>query len=515
MIPRGGSASGGKFSKAASQAKRVSQAKMVSDEKALAPHREDHGIPALSLETLHEQWWRAVEESPLPTVVVSAGSWEILGVNSSFRALLCLERDVPIGAPFFDFVPLEAWDAVEKAAEQALGGKGNSPEKIFFLHGSGSLIQCLIKARPVFFLGKQAIEFSLRSAAGDSSGITEKAASFFRDLVQIAPYLHDFDQVLERILERFARAVPFQAFALSLVEDGELARLTIYTGEDPLEEFLSQAQEEILGSLLHLGVRVQPMKLQHSLRERNWIPCVKEPHIGSRLILPIPMSGARGVHGVVGLFHPEPEAFCSEDTGLFSAFVGGIASSYLVYNSFRRLEHQSHTDPMTGLVNRRGLFKHLEMLLAMSRRESKPLSLLLADIDHFKEVNDRWGHQVGDEVLKQLAQILRYGVREMDLVARFGGEEFLIVLPGIDSATAAEIGERIRAEIASTRILIPCELVPEKPSLALCVSMSLGVGEIGASEDVDKAISRVDKALYKAKDQGRNRVYLAPAQAKG
>jgi len=227
------------------------------------------------------------------------------------------------------------------------------------------------------------------------------------------------------------------------------------------------------------------------------------------------MSGARGVHGVVGLFHPEPEAFCSEDTGLFSAFVGGIASSYLVYNSFRRLEHQSHTDPMTGLVNRRGLFKHLEMLLAMSRRESKPLSLLLADIDHFKEVNDRWGHQVGDEVLKQLAQILRYGVREMDLVARFGGEEFLIVLPGIDSATAAEIGERIRAEIASTRILIPCELVPEKPSLALCVSMSLGVGEIGASEDVDKAISRVDKALYKAKDQGRNRVYLAPAQAKG
>ncbi len=426
-----------------------------------------------------------------------------------------MEGDVPIGGPFFDFVPVEAWDALENAAQQALAGKGDSLEKGFFLHGSGGLIQCFIKTRPVFFLGKQAIEFSLRSAAGDSGGITDKAASFFRDLVQIAPYLHDFDQVLDRILERFAKAVPFQAFALSLVEDGELARLTIYTGEDPLEEFLSQAQEEILGSLLHLGVRVQPMRLQHSLRERTWIPRVREPHIGSRLILPIPISGARGVHGVGGLFHREPEAFCSEDMGLFSAFVGGIASSYLVYNSFRRLEHQSHTDPMTGLVNRRGLFKHLEILLAMSRRESKPLSLLLADIDHFKEVNDRWGHQVGDEVLRQLAQILRYGVREMDLVARFGGEEFLIVLPGIDAATAAEIGERIRAEVASTRILIPSELIPEKPSPALCVSISLGVGEIEPSEGVDRAISRVDKALYQAKDQGRNRVYLAPMKAKG
>lgn len=515
MITRERRASSTKLSGAASQAQRVSQAKAVSNGRTLEPRGECHGIPELSLEVLHEQWWRAVEESRLPTVVVSAGSWEILGLNSSFKELLGLEGDLSIGGTFFDFVPVGSGDALQKAAQKAMAGKEDFLEEGFFLHGSGGLIQCAVKTRPVFFLGKPAIEFSFRSAAGDSSGITEKAASFFRDLVQIAPYLHDFDQVLDRILERFAKAVPFQAFALSLVEEGELARLTIYTGEDPLEEFLSQAQEEILGSLLHLGVRVQPMRLQHSLRERTWIPRVREPRVGSRLILPIPLSGARGVHGVGGLFHREPEAFCSEDTGLFSAFVGGIASSYMLYNSFRRLEHQSHTDPMTGLVNRRGLFKHLELLLAMSRRESKPLSLLLADIDHFKEVNDRWGHQVGDEVLRQLAQILRYGVREMDLVARFGGEEFLIVLPGIDAETAAEIGERIRAEVASTRILIPPELIPEKPSPALCVSISLGVGEIGPSEGVDKAISRVDKGLYQAKEEGRNRVYLAPMEAKG
>lgn len=513
MISGGHRNPGTNRQEACGKAQKVPPARDVVDEKELFGWEANDNVPALSLEALHEQWWQAVEETRIPTIVVAAGNWEVLGVNSSFKELLGFKESVPIGVSFFELVCVEARDAFERSAQKAFWGTGNSPEKVLLLQGSGRLLQCFVRSRPVLFQGRRAIQLSLSSAGQDSRGITEKAASFFKDLVQIAPYLHDFDQVLERILERFAKAVPFQAFALSLVEDGELARLTIYTGEDPLEEFLSQAQEEILGSLLHLGVRVQPTKLQHSLRERSWIQPAREAQIGSRLVLPIPISGARGVHGVGGLFHREAEAFCSEDTGLFSAFVGGIASSYLVYHSFRRLEQQSHTDPMTGLVNRRGLFRQLEVLLAMSRRESRPISLLLVDIDHFKEVNDRWGHQVGDEVLRQLAHMLRYGVREMDLVARFGGEEFLIVLPGIDAATAAEIGERIRGDVASTSLLIPPELVVEKPGPALRISISVGVGEIGASEEVDKAISRVDKALYQAKDQGRNRVYLAPAQA--
>lgn len=512
MISRRHRASGSGGLEGAKRPRRVPQARGVQEETGTAHLGKDPGASVWSLETLHTQWWQAVEESRVPTIVMDASHWEVLGVNSSFKELLGLDADVSRGLAVSELLPREAWAALETTARQALElGRGWLEEGLFS-HRCGHLLRCQVRARPVLYQGRQAVEFSIRPAAGDSSGITEKAAAFFRDLVQIAPYLHDFDQILDRILERFAKAVPFQAFALSLVEDGELARLTIYTGEDPLEEFLSQAQEDILASLLHLGVRVQPMKLLHSVREVGWIPRVKEPRIGSRLVLPIPISGARGVHGVGGLFHQEAEAFCPEDTGLFSAFVGGIASSYLVYNSFRRLENQSCTDPMTGLANRRGLFQQLELLLAAASRESRPISLLLIDIDHFKEVNDRWGHQVGDEVLKQLAQLLRYGVREMDLVARFGGEEFLIALPGIDARTAAEIGDRIRAEVSSMSLRISPELSQGKSCPSIRVSISVGVGEIGPCEDLDRVISRVDKALYMAKGQGRNRVYLAQAK---
>jgi diguanylate cyclase (GGDEF)-like protein/PAS domain S-box-containing protein len=485
---------------------RISPMAMLSGKRVPWQSEGVHRTLGLSMEVLHEQWWRAVEESRIPTVVAGVSTGEVLGANSAFKGLLGLGSDALKGTSIGDMVPGEAWDEMGALAERALGGGEGFLERGKFLHRTGRVLQCRVQARLVLFLGQEAIELALWPASGESTGITDKAASFFKDLVQIAPYLHDFDQVLDRILERFAKAVPFQAFVMSLVEDGELARITIYTGQDPLEEFLSHAQEEILGSLLHLGVRIQPMRLQHSVRERGWIPRVGEPRVGSRLILPIPVTGARGVHGVGGLFHQDVNAFCSEDTGLFSAFVGGIASSYLVYYSFKRLELQSHTDPMTGLVNRRGLFLQLETMMAMARREARPITLLMVDIDHFKAVNDRWGHQAGDEVLKQLAQVLRSSVREMDLVARFGGEEFLMVLPGIDAKTGVEIGERIRTEVASTTFQVSASSLKGGPLPGIRITISIGVGEMRPFEEVDRVISRVDTALYRAKGQGRNRV---------
>jgi len=115
---------------------------------------------------------------------------------------------------------------------------------------------------------------------------------------------------------------------------------------------------------------------------------------------------------------------------------------------------------------------------------------------------------VGDEVLRQLADFFRRGVRDTDLVTRYGGEEFLILLPRTDIKVAAEIGERIRSEVESMEIRIPPEPLPGVPSGGIRLTISLGVGSVRPGEDPDSAIRRVDEAMYRAKEGGRNRVAL-------
>lgn len=159
------------------------------------------------------------------------------------------------------------------------------------------------------------------------------------------------------------------------------------------------------------------------------------------------------------------------------------------------------TDPLTGVANRRVFFERLEAELARSRRHGNPLSLLMVDVDHFKSINDRHGHQVGDIVLADLARGLREALRTADVVARYGGEEFAIILPeaGIDDATRA--AERVRAAITALRF----------PSVAepVRVTVSVGVACMQPGEASDELVYRADAALLDAKRGGRDRVTLA------
>ena len=159
-------------------------------------------------------------------------------------------------------------------------------------------------------------------------------------------------------------------------------------------------------------------------------------------------------------------------------------------------------DPLTGLYNRRYLTERLVEEMARASRQNQPLSYLMVDIDHFKRLNDHYGHLAGDAVLKELAERLRQACREMDVVGRFGGEEFFVILPGTDNATAAEIAERIRSS------------VEEKPFSAgtfpLDVQVSVGGAQrLAAFSHVNQLIDSADRALYAAKAAGRNRVVLS------
>ncbi|MGD0585285.1 MAG: diguanylate cyclase [Oryzomonas sp.] len=169
----------------------------------------------------------------------------------------------------------------------------------------------------------------------------------------------------------------------------------------------------------------------------------------------------------------------------------------------QRLTEASNTDPLTGLYNRRYLMSFLECELARSGRTQEPLSILMIDIDHFKNVNDTYGHQAGDVVLKSIADVARANLRCYDIAARYGGEEFVLVLPGTELSGALIVAERLRAAVRAATYHPPCE--------ALTVMVSIGVAAISLAQvdAIEALLKRADEALYRAKEAGRNRIEAA------
>jgi diguanylate cyclase (GGDEF)-like protein len=161
-------------------------------------------------------------------------------------------------------------------------------------------------------------------------------------------------------------------------------------------------------------------------------------------------------------------------------------------------EFRATHDSLTGLLNRPAILEVLGKELSRARRTQTPLSVVMADIDHFKQINDVYGHAAGDQVLRQAAQRITSSIRQYDHCGRYGGEEFLVVLPGCDRSSARDIAERLRHNVCKSDIPIEDK--------AVRVTLSLGLAEYRQGQDVDALIKEADAALYRAKQQGRNRV---------
>lgn len=165
-------------------------------------------------------------------------------------------------------------------------------------------------------------------------------------------------------------------------------------------------------------------------------------------------------------------------------------------------EHlMASTDELTGVANRRHFFAVAAKQLARTRRRPEAIAVALLDIDHFKRINDTYGHQAGDRVLQHVARVTRAQLRTVDELARYGGEEFVMLLPGSDGRQAMQIAERIREQCAAA-----CIVVAED---AIRVTVSIGVADVDVEAGLEVAIRGADRALYRAKDHGRDRVELA------
>jgi len=172
-----------------------------------------------------------------------------------------------------------------------------------------------------------------------------------------------------------------------------------------------------------------------------------------------------------------------------------------------RLEALAFADPLTKLANRRYFDQTLERELSRARRHRQPLSLAMIDIDRFKFVNDTWGHPIGDRVLVAVARSLLHSVRNYDFVARVGGEEFMVLLPGASLTHGKQVVERMRADVhAQAHVVVDAQTI--------MVSCSAGLTALGEVDDKETIVSRVDRALYAAKSEGRDRLASFDAETR-
>jgi two-component system cell cycle response regulator len=158
------------------------------------------------------------------------------------------------------------------------------------------------------------------------------------------------------------------------------------------------------------------------------------------------------------------------------------------------------TDALTGLHNRRYMESHLATLVEQAAARGKPLTVLVLDIDYFKAINDTHGHDAGDDVLREFAIRIRKSIRGIDLACRFGGEEFVVVMPETDLAVATMVAERLRRRIASEPFPI------QQGARRIEVTISVGIAGLGSGDSAAAVLKRADQALYRAKRDGRNRV---------
>ncbi|MCG2795902.1 MAG: sensor domain-containing diguanylate cyclase, partial [Actinomycetia bacterium] len=236
--------------------------------------------------------------------------------------------------------------------------------------------------------------------------------------------------------------------------------------------------------------------------------CLSGIDTGSSICLPI--TSGEDLRGVLHLRRHKPDPFVPEDKQLAQAMTYQFALAMQRASLFEQVNHLAITDPLTGLYNYHKMNRDLARELTRSKRYNHKFAFIMADIDHFKAFNDRYGHQAGDEVLREVARALDTGRLDIDRVYRYGGEEFSILLPETDWREALRVAEKLRQNVEALQVDLKDDDEPPE------ITISMGVASFPYdSSEMETIAAAADKALYEAKELGRNQVFAYANLKKG
>jgi diguanylate cyclase (GGDEF)-like protein len=218
---------------------------------------------------------------------------------------------------------------------------------------------------------------------------------------------------------------------------------------------------------------------------------------GTKNCIIVPLLCQDKVVGVLNLSDkPVAQGFTREDIALVELLGQLVGASIGNIALFERIQHQARTDGLTGLVNHRTFYEVLEKELWRSKRYGEQISLIMVDVDNLKQINDKFGHRAGDKAIKEVSNRIQQSIRQIDTAARYGGDEFAIILPNTSLTDAAVVAERMVNVVAGSHIEWRKDTIP--------ISISVGLGQYDAEDSPDDIASRTDKALYAAKQAGKN-----------
>jgi diguanylate cyclase (GGDEF)-like protein/PAS domain S-box-containing protein len=312
----------------------------------------------------------------------------------------------------------------------------------------------------------------------------------------------EVQRTIELVLQQALQVVPYDTATVQLLKGGALEVVGGHGWDDIQEVIGLRFPVPGYNPNTQVVLEKRPV-IEGDIQQRY--PAFRThggAHIRSWMGIPLIVRGE--VIGLLALDSSKEHFFTDQHLRLAAAFADHVAlglSNAQLYEETRRLAME---DSLTGVSSRRSFFLQAKQILAQTMRYGRKLSVLMFDLDNFKSVNDRFGHSMGDDILRRVAEAASGVFRSADILARYGGEEFAVLLPETDLEGAREIAERLRRVIADT------SFPPALPDAAMeiRVSVSVGITELISEHDssIDHLLSRADRALYRAKRQGRNRV---------
>jgi diguanylate cyclase (GGDEF)-like protein len=314
----------------------------------------------------------------------------------------------------------------------------------------------------------------------------------------------DLQKILNNVLDKVLEVLRIKSGGVLLL-DKHARKLSLAAARGLSEEFIQKVKNVKLDKKTFIGKIAHTGKVMVSLdisEESTGLEAVFKKE-GIRSFIGVPLKSKDKVLGIMGIVNHKSRLFNPEEIQLLTSIgstVGVAIENIRLYEESSRL---AIIDGVTEVFNHRYFYNRLNVELKRAERYSRPLSLIMLDIDTFKKYNDAYGHLEGDKALKKVADILKQDIRQVDMVSRYGGEEFTVLLPETDLTEAQKVAERMRAAIEDYKF------GPKKDKLEVRLTISVGVAVYQSGFSAEELVKRADQVLYQAKREGKNKVCIS------